>query len=67
MPGAYQSLQETRGYSLDDRVQVVRTETNIGFAGACNLGAAQTPGQLLILLNNDTEPQAGWLDGGCRP
>ena len=48
--------------ALDDRVQVVRTETNLGFAGACNLGAAQTRGQFLIFLNNDTEPQVGWLD-----
>jgi len=53
--------------ALDDRVQVVRTETNLGFAGACNLGAAQTRGHFLIFLNNDTEPQVGWLDAmtGC--
>ena len=53
--------------TLDDRVRVVRTETNLGFAGACNLGAAQARGQFLIFLNNDTEPQAGWLDAmtGC--
>ena len=52
--------------ALDERVQVVRTEANLGFAGACNLGAAQARGQFLIFLNNDTEPQDGWLAAMLR-
>lgn len=46
----------------DPRVTVIRSETNLGFAGACNLGAAQSQAPFVVFLNNDTTPQAGWLD-----
>jgi GT2 family glycosyltransferase len=44
-----------------DGVQVVRNARNRGFAVACNQGAAVSRGALLLFLNNDTEPQPGWL------
>lgn len=51
--------------STDDtatqRVQV-RNDRNRGFAVACNQGAAYASGDVLVFLNNDTEPQPGWLD-----
>ncbi len=46
----------------DPRVTVIRSETNLGFAGACNLGAAQSQAPFVVFLNNDTTPQAGWLE-----
>jgi GT2 family glycosyltransferase len=42
-------------------VRVVVMPRNRGLAAACNAGAAQARGQLLVMLNNDTEPEPGWL------
>ncbi len=47
---------------VDSRVTVIRSKENLGFAGACNLGAAQSQASFVVFLNNDTTPQAGWLD-----
>ena len=46
---------------IDPRVRLVRSDANLGFAGACNLGASRATGELLVFLNSDTEPQPGWL------
>ena len=40
---------------------VVRA-SNGGFIAACNDGAAVARGRFIVLLNNDTVPQPGWLD-----
>jgi GT2 family glycosyltransferase len=42
-------------------VRVLRLERNRGFSLACNAGAEVAQGELLIFLNNDTEPRPGWL------
>lgn len=39
----------------------VRKDTNLGFAAACNAGAARATADLLFFLNNDTLPQKDWL------
>jgi GT2 family glycosyltransferase len=44
-----------------DRIRVIRHETALGFARACNAGIAAATGEFLVLLNNDTVPTSGWL------
>ncbi len=43
-------------------VQVIRSEVNLGFGRACNLGAASSDTVYVVLLNPDTTVQAGCLD-----
>ena len=43
-------------------VRVVCVPEAIGFAAACNRGARAASAPVLVFLNNDTEPQDGWLD-----
>lgn len=43
-------------------VPVVWSRANRGFAGGCNFGASHSSAELLVLLNDDAEPEPGWLD-----
>jgi GT2 family glycosyltransferase len=42
--------------------RVIRSETNLGFGGGCNLGAGQARGEYLAFLNPDTTVEPGWLE-----
>ncbi len=46
---------------------VIVNEENLGYTGSLNRGAALARGRFLVLLNDDTVPQAGWLEAmvGC--
>lgn len=49
------------GLSEDARLRLVRQKVNGGFASACNRGFEQASGDVVVLLNSDTEVQPGWL------
>jgi len=58
--------------STDESVKMVRTEFptvrilaqshNLGFAGGCNAGIRATEAPFVLILNNDTVHQTGWLE-----
>lgn len=43
--------------------RLLRNGRNLGFAGGCNAGLAAAGGDVLVLLNQDTIVQPGWLAG----
>ena len=44
----------------DPRVRIVLNDENRGFAAANNQGLARSTGEVIVLLNNDTEVSRGW-------
>jgi GT2 family glycosyltransferase len=45
---------------------VVASEINLGFSGANNAAARAASGEFFVLLNDDTEPESGWLEALVR-
>lgn len=46
----------------EDRAKVILLEENLNYAGGNNVGARAATGEVLVLLNNDTEVTSGALD-----
>ncbi|MGH2524225.1 MAG: glycosyltransferase family 2 protein, partial [Anaerolineales bacterium] len=57
------SADQSRGLLASDypAVKAILLDRNLGFAGACNAGLRAARGEILILLNNDTEAAPDWL------
>jgi len=53
------SLERLR--ALGDRIVLVESERNRGFAGGCNLGVARSTGSVIGFLNNDARPDPSWI------
>lgn len=47
-------------------LRLLTNETNVGFVGSCNAGAAAATGATLIFLNNDTQVTEGWAEALVR-
>jgi len=47
--------------SYGKKIKFIRAEKNLGFVGGNNFATDFTKGDFLVFLNNDTEPQKGWL------
>lgn len=52
---------------LAPAARIVRPGGNTGFAGGCNAGAAEAGGDLLVILNPDAVPRAGFGEAIRRP
>ncbi len=48
-------------------IKVITNEANLGFAVACNQGAAAATGDVVVFLNNDTLVTSRWLDDLVSP
>lgn len=52
---------------LAPAARLLRLGRNAGFAAACDEGAAQARGELLVVLNPDAAPRPGWGEAIRRP
>lgn len=57
------SVDETPDYLLTfgETLKYIRVEKNLGFVGGNNYASQFAKGDFIVFLNNDTEPQSGWL------
>jgi GT2 family glycosyltransferase len=61
------SLEMLKSASFDLPLKVVENGRNLGFCAANNRGFAASRSRLVAMLNNDAEPEPGWLAAlvGC--
>ncbi|MFB3883110.1 MAG: glycosyltransferase [Armatimonadota bacterium] len=55
------SVATAEEFSHSFPLKIISNQANESFSRACNQGAAAASGDLLLFLNNDTEPLPGWL------
>ncbi|WP_290661941.1 glycosyltransferase [Ignavibacterium sp.] len=58
------SVDETPDYLLSygETIKFIRAEKNLGFVAGNNYASQFAQGDFIVFLNNDTEPQPGWLN-----
>ncbi len=45
----------------DERIRIIESAANTGYAGGCNEAVKHAANDLIVLLNNDTETERNWL------
>jgi len=45
----------------NDKIKIISSDTNLGFAGGNNAALKHAKGELIVLLNNDTVTDKEWL------
>ncbi|MBI4150316.1 glycosyltransferase family 2 protein, partial [Candidatus Woesearchaeota archaeon] len=53
--------QFRKAFSSNKRIRIVVNNTNEGYAGGNNVGVQHADGNYVVILNNDTLVQPGWL------
>lgn len=53
---------ENKQYEKYINLSIVKSKSNLGFAGGNNLGVKNASGKYIVLLNNDTRPEYDWLE-----
>jgi len=48
--------------SLYPNINIVKSESNLGYAGGCNLGSKEANGEFLFFLNNDTVIESSCIE-----
>jgi GT2 family glycosyltransferase len=68
IPGMYAAIKK-HSSRFGERLNSIRLQANVGFVKATNIGirAASPSTKYIILLNNDTEVTAGWVNKLVAP
>ena len=48
------------------QARLIRSATNTGFAGGCNLGVGKATGSIVAFLNNDARPHRDWVRAAVK-
>ncbi len=56
-----------QAYPFDNRITIIENAENYGFPKGCNQGIKHANGEIIVLLNVDTEVTPGWLDALVQP
>jgi len=55
------SIEFVKSNFKDNRLKIIESETNLGFAGGNNEANKYASNDIIVLLNNDTETEKNWL------
>lgn len=56
-----ESVEFVRNTYTDERIKIVQSQTNLGFAGGNNEALKHAKNDLVVLLNNDINAEPSWL------